>query len=294
MSALNIVLHPLTIVNISDHFTRSKIRSKTNATVYGALLGFQSGRKVEIFTSFELVIGDEEGEKTVDPEFVHMKLEQYKRGYETIEVMGWYSTGSELDKNALALQQQMEAFNETPVYLVLDPSADESQRDLPISVFETTVKMQDGEAVRSFKPVAYNIDSSDAERIAVDHISRVSAGAGSKMVSHVTNVQSSIHILNDRMALLAKYLEDVKGGKLVADPAIIRSIGALTQLLPVIDSPQFDKDFLTEYTDAMLITYLTAITKTSAALTEMLDKFNVAHDRSSGGGGMHGRRARNH
>lgn len=72
---------------------------------------------MEVFTSFELIVGEEDGEKKIDPEFVSMKLEQYKRGYETIEVMGWYSTGSKPDPSALAIQQQMESFNETPVLL---------------------------------------------------------------------------------------------------------------------------------------------------------------------------------
>lgn len=59
---------------------------------------------------------------------------------------------------------------------------------------------------------------------------------------------------------------------------VVRQIGALTQLLPVISSSQFEKDFLTvcldcwwihdtnheEYNDALLITYLASITKTSA------------------------------
>lgn len=32
------------------------------------------------------------------------------------------------------------------------------------------------------------------------------------VISHVSNVRSSIQILNERMALLAKYLEDVHSG----------------------------------------------------------------------------------
>ena len=55
--ALDVSLHPLVIVNISDHYTRSKVRNNEER-VFGCLMGKQEGRKVEIFNSFELVCED--------------------------------------------------------------------------------------------------------------------------------------------------------------------------------------------------------------------------------------------
>ena len=58
-SGLTFKLHPLVIVNISDHYTRIKAqRSGKSSRVIGCLLGCQSGRTVEIFNSFELVTPD--------------------------------------------------------------------------------------------------------------------------------------------------------------------------------------------------------------------------------------------
>ena len=58
-SGLTFKLHPLVIVNISDHYTRIKAqRGGTPSRVIGCLLGCQSGRTVEIFNSFELVTPD--------------------------------------------------------------------------------------------------------------------------------------------------------------------------------------------------------------------------------------------
>ncbi|KAF9612179.1 hypothetical protein IFM89_038367 [Coptis chinensis] len=70
-SGLTFKLHPLVILNISDHYTRVKSQSQfglvggTNGAsgsaqppaprVFGCIIGIQKGRTVEIFNSFELL-----------------------------------------------------------------------------------------------------------------------------------------------------------------------------------------------------------------------------------------------
>jgi len=56
-SNLDISLHALVVVSISDHFTRSRVRAGAER-VFGMLLGVQQGRKVEIFSSFECAVGE--------------------------------------------------------------------------------------------------------------------------------------------------------------------------------------------------------------------------------------------
>jgi len=65
------------------------------------------------------------------------------------------------------------------------------------------------------------------------------------------------------------------------DEGILRQINALVQELPAIDTDKFKEDFLTEYNDALLVTYLASITKTSHAVNEMIEKFNITYDRHS-------------
>jgi COP9 signalosome complex subunit 6 len=79
--ALQIDLHPLVIINISDHFTRAKVETNhPNANpaprVIGALLGVQNGRNVEISNSFELVYHTLEGSIVIDTDYLKSKQEQ--------------------------------------------------------------------------------------------------------------------------------------------------------------------------------------------------------------------------
>ena len=61
-SNLTFKLHPLVILNISDHHTRVKTQSHHSSAsasppprVFGCVIGVQRGRTVEIFNSFELL-----------------------------------------------------------------------------------------------------------------------------------------------------------------------------------------------------------------------------------------------
>lgn len=72
--ALEVKLHPLVIINISDHFTRAKIRDNA-LRVFGALLGVQEGRNVEVFNSFEIVVTDLDNQLVLDTQYMERKLE---------------------------------------------------------------------------------------------------------------------------------------------------------------------------------------------------------------------------
>ncbi|MCO5551162.1 hypothetical protein L7F22_004659 [Adiantum nelumboides] len=76
-SGLTFKLHPLVIVNVSDHYTRIKAQQSSPFRVFGCLLGLQTGRTVEIFTSFETRLS-EDSPDCLDRDFLYQKQEQYR------------------------------------------------------------------------------------------------------------------------------------------------------------------------------------------------------------------------
>ena len=101
-SGLTFKLHPLVIVNVSDHYIRVKAQAAFSAEsasagkghascsaeapsepavppprVFGCVIGVQRGRTVEIFNSFELVLDPVTG--TLERAFLEKKLELCKR-----------------------------------------------------------------------------------------------------------------------------------------------------------------------------------------------------------------------
>ena len=75
--SVSVKLHPLVIMNISEHWTRAKVQEGAPQKVYGAIIGKQKGRNIEIMNSFELQIHLLEGKTFIDMDYYKMKEEQF-------------------------------------------------------------------------------------------------------------------------------------------------------------------------------------------------------------------------
>jgi COP9 signalosome complex subunit 6 len=82
-----VALHPLVIMNISEHWTRVRAQLGKSTQVYGALLGRQKGRNVELCTSFEIKMNNSINNETnevledhdIDLEFLNTSIAQCKK-----------------------------------------------------------------------------------------------------------------------------------------------------------------------------------------------------------------------
>ncbi|KAG6756867.1 hypothetical protein NC653_026752 [Populus alba x Populus x berolinensis] len=143
-SGLTFKLHPLVIVNISDHYTR--VKSQANGCsdggsasppprVYGCVIGVQRGRTVEIFNSFELLY--DPVTHSLDRPFIEKKQELYKKVFPHFYILGWYSTGSDAEESDMHIHKALMDINESPVYVLLNPSINPAQKDLPVTIYES-------------------------------------------------------------------------------------------------------------------------------------------------------------
>jgi len=176
-------------------------------------------------------------------------------------------------------------FNESPLFLLLDTVACVSAKELPIFIYETELHVVKDTPTLLFVKVPYKIETGDAERISVDHIARITpsggGATGSLLTSHMMGIHNAIAMLHSRILILTKFLEAVKSGKIPKDQGLLRKIATLCNQLPAIDTPAFSRDFINEYNDALMITYLAAITKGESSINELIDKFNVTYERHS-------------
>ncbi|KMQ86915.1 cop9 signalosome complex subunit 6-like protein, partial [Lasius niger] len=92
VGSVSISLHPLVIMNVSEHWTRLRAQEGSDQLVYGALIGKQKGRNIEIMNSFELLftcIGDD---VIIDRDYYNTKEEQFKLVFSEMDFLGWYTT----------------------------------------------------------------------------------------------------------------------------------------------------------------------------------------------------------
>ncbi|KAL0750402.1 hypothetical protein Bca101_032405 [Brassica carinata] len=254
-SGLTFKLHPLVIVNISDHYTRVKTQLnpppsvcatenassnngeamlQPNPRVYGCVIGVQRGRTVEIFNSFELLF--DPSTETLDRSFLEKKQELYKKVFPDFYVLGWYSTGSDAEESDMLIHKALMDINESPVYVLLNPAINHAQKDLP------TV---------------------EAERISVDHVAHLKpsdgGSAATQLAAHLTGIHSAIKMLNSRIRVLHQYLAAMEKGDIPCENSLLRQVSSLLRRLPAMES--------------------------ESTMNEMVDKFNIAYDRNARRGG---------
>jgi len=99
MSTTSVFLHPLAILNITDQYTRALYKKYTGRLV-GALIGIQSGRNIEIFTTLEIAFDPNThliDTDTLDKQknFATKVLPAFGAN-PMYEVVGWYSVGKDM------------------------------------------------------------------------------------------------------------------------------------------------------------------------------------------------------
>jgi len=219
----------------------------------------------------------------IDKDFMSTRQDQFFRVFEkeSCEILGWYATGTNVVDGDIHIHEQLETYNESPLYLLLNNEHKQSKNgDIAVTVFESVVKIVDAKPVTSFSKLSYAIATTEIERIAVDHVAHSTSGVISQFASHAETLHQSIKMLHIRISVLKQFLEGVKAGKFTnPDQNLLREINAICHQLPAIDSGEFNEAFFTEYNDTLLLTYMAAITKASSATSELLEKFNATQDR---------------
>jgi len=263
------LLHPLAVLNISDHYSRTKAScgDGANPHVVGCVIGNQTVEGVtEIFNSFELVI---DGGGIVDIEYLLRKQAHYKAIFREHDVVGWYTAPRTQthDANQSAIAAQVpECAN--LVSVVLDPNA--SGDTLPFSVTSgaTSLKVQ--------------VASTDAEKIGIDHIARIVPQGGSaslQLSAHLGGVHGAIGKLSEGIQSIVAYLQGVKNGTITKNQAVLRDVQSLCNRLHVCKTEESQEALLQEYNDVLLVAYLASITKTGNIANEVVEKFNTVHEK---------------
>lgn len=286
--SISVLLHPLCVMNISEHWTRIRAQEGKAQQVIGALIGKQKGRSLEIMNSFELmftVIDD----IVIDRDYYNTKEEQFKQVFKDMDFLGWYTTGDAPNESDIHVHKQICEINESPVILKLNPFTRNS--DLPVTMYESVIDLVNGEAKMLFVELSYTLATEEAERIGVDHVARMASGDSSESSQVAEQLQAqhnAIKMLANRVRLILEYIRAMERGEVPKSHEILREAKSLIHRLPVLNSEIFQEEYYTQYNDVLLQTYLASITKSCNNLHQFVTKFNILCDRQGMGRRMRG------
>ncbi|KAL8706683.1 MAG: hypothetical protein Q9201_000317 [Fulgogasparrea decipioides] len=209
-SGLQIHLHPLVLLTVSDLITRHTLRRREGPIV-GALLGQHNGLDVTLEQAFECqVVGAEHGAVLLHQAWFEERLQQHKEVYKepALDLVGWFTTlpatGPEVQHVPIH-QQIIQNYNETAVLLAFHPTdvlarAGQGGR-LPLTIYESVyeatqnagkagghetdgdrsmdVDGREGPLDLKFRELPYSIETGEAEMISVDFVARGGGNATS-------------------------------------------------------------------------------------------------------------------
>lgn len=284
VGALDVHLHPLVLVNISDHIVRFQFSGRTER-ILGAVIGAQEGRRVDIHNSFELV-AEADG---LELEFFQQRLAQYMEVFPKYEFLGWYSSGQEPHGSDKALRKKIQEVtsNENPLLLLMNPTVLAAEmsgsEELPVKVYDAVTHIAGNEVAIQWNEMKYVIDTLEAERIAVNHVAKsatqATSGHSSDFTQHASSLTNSVQMLNHRVRDLLEYAKAVKEGNVQKNHQVLRQLLSICEALKSSHPDMLHKQFYSEFNDAGLVVLLASLTKSCASISDLLDKFQLAHDK---------------
>lgn len=274
--SVTVAIHPLVVMNLSEHWTRVKAQNNHQpADIFGALLGKQEGRHLEVMNSFEMLVEKIDGQCfLIDREFFNTREAQYKEVFADLEVLGWYTTGDKPSEADVGFHRQMCEINEIPLMIKLNPLSKHHEK-LPIFIYESVMDIFEGEAKMMFLELPYTLATEEAERIGVDHVARLSraqAGMGEKSVvsEHLLAQQGAIKMLLSRVRVVLEYTKSIQNGLLPRNEEILRQVKSICSRLPIVSSNErFADEFRNQCGDVTLICYLGMLTKSCNTLNQV-------------------------
>ena len=302
-------LHPLVLMNVSDHHTRVAAQLDPGETsverVMGCLLGFQTGtREVEICTSFEVATTRDAATDApgLDASYLSDQIARYKQVFPTFEVVGWYATGSGVDREVdMPIHRSLSRLNENPVLLLFDPrraranaeeADDATNSSLPVTLYESSVRAATAVEPEThiFRETRFVVETAEAERVAADHVSRAAredGGAAGALAAHVKALGSAVQMLEARLAAIVRYLKEVEGGRAPPDREILRAAAGAAAAAERMrieargESAKIARDVAREVGDADAAQVLGLVTKAAADFEQFARRHAAVHD---GGG----------
>ena len=134
--------------------------------------------------------------------------------------------------------------------------------------------------VLTFVQAPYTIETGEAERVAVDHVARSvhtdASSTAAQLCAHMAGLQGATKMLAARLRVLHEYVAGVAAGTTPHDHALLREISALLRQVPAADSAAYERGFMSDANDTLLMGYLTSMTKGTALTGTMAEALNLA------------------
>ncbi|KRX08016.1 hypothetical protein PPERSA_06194 [Pseudocohnilembus persalinus] len=290
--AQEIQINSVVLLGMSEQYTRLNIQKlKNTQRIVGGLMGKNMGGKVIINSSFELVyeVDNLNEISKIDKDHLIKKVQLIKKDdpynhFRNDEFIGWYSNtpDSQYQKNDIEIHKQIsnimnhfqagddgdsvDKLNEETLYLTINLNQNilnnPNQRNVPMNLYRGEEKNNQF----SFLQVPYTINAEKGETISIEAASSSSSQLKSKFSEKMQSTLNAVNRYNEKIEELLKLLENPQVSK---NMLLMRELKEILNAYPSQVQGQLDQALLTQYSDANIMSFLSAISATNRVVQDV-------------------------
>ena len=270
-----VVVHPLVLLSVVDHFNRmGKIGNQKR--VVGILLGSMKAKgMLDISNSFAIPFDEDDKEKSVwflDHDYLENMYNMFKKVNSKERIVGWYHTGPKLHQNDIAINDLIRRYCSHSVLVIID--AKPRDLGLPTEAYYAVEEVHDDgtPTSKTFEHIQSEIGAEEAEEVGVEHLLRdIKDTTYGTLSQRITNQLMGLKGLFSNMESIRSYLDKVVEGKLPVNHNIIYLLQDIFNLLPNTHTEQFVKSSFVKTNDEMLVVYLASLVRSVIALHNLIN-----------------------
>ncbi|CAG9771959.1 unnamed protein product [Ceutorhynchus assimilis] len=286
VSTTKVVVHPLVLLSVVDHFNRmGKIGNSKR--VVGVLLGCWRAKGVlDVSNSFAVPFDEDDKDKSVwflDHDYLENMYGMFKKVNARERVVGWYHTGPKLNQNDIAINELVRRYCPNSVLVIID--AEPKDLGLPTEAYQAVEEVHDdgSPTSRTFEHVPSEIGAEEAEEVGVEHLLRdIKDTTVGTLSQRITNQLLGLKGLHSQLREIRDYLIQVSESKLPINHQIIYQLQDIFNLLPDINQLEFNKSFYVRNNDQMLVVYLSTLVRSIVALHNLINNKLTNKDAEEG------------
>eukprot|EP00127_Corallochytrium_limacisporum_P001194 Clim_evm29s44 gene=Clim_evmTU29s44 len=262
-------IHPVVLSSILDHYIR---RQETQNRVIGTILGevLPTG-VVEVTNCFPVPHNETAEQVSVDLEFHRTMFDLSTKSNPKEVIVGWYATGMDITEHSILINEFYEAECNRPVHLTVDVTL--TNDEMAIKAYcSSSIGTPDNSTGTIFIPLSTSLICYDAERVAIDTLQRGKMPKSSKfdIMTDMDHLESSLISLRDNVIQAQKYCQDVVDGNQKGDPRIGKQLLDVMNVVPKLDTKEFERLFNGNLQDLLLVVYLSNLCRQQLNLGDRL------------------------
>merc|ERR1712126_40398 len=270
-----VVVHPLVLLSVVDHFNRmGKIGNQKR--VVGVLLGSWSTKdSLDISNSFAVPFDEDEKDQDawyLDHGYLESMYQMFKKVNAKEKIVGWYHTGPKLHQNDVAINELIREYCPNSILVIID--AEPRDMGLPTEAYHAVEEVHDDgtPTCKTFEHLPSEIGAEEAEEVGVEHLLRdVKDTTVGTLSQRITAQLLGLKGLNQKLQDMKAYLEKVVAGELPMNHEITYQLQDIFNLLPDVTNPCFVRSLQVNTNDQMLVMYIASLIRSVIALHNLIN-----------------------